>query len=110
MTWLYDVVGLAGSLVTETSDVGQSDQGLCNYSERIIKINSQCLEMSAGSNIVFSDFKSQSEVYQSEMMKQIISKEMKYQDLPTFRPTRSHLSSTGSPQLAEISVLEMLIS
>ena len=43
--------------------------------------------MSAGSNIVFSDFKSQSEVYQSKMMKQIISKEMKYTDLPTYQPS-----------------------
>ena len=33
--------------------------------------------MSGGSNIVFSDFKSQSEVEHSEMMKQTISKEMK---------------------------------
>ena len=44
--------------------------------------------MSGGSNIAFSDFKSQSEVEQSEMMKQIISTEMK-----------SHLSSIASPQL-----------
>ena len=55
--------------------------------------------MSGGSNIVFSDFKSQSEVEQGEMMKQIISKEMK-----------SHLSSIASPRLTDISLLGMVIS
>ena len=58
--------------------------------------------MSGGSNIVFSDFKSHSEVEHSEMMKQIISKEMKYKP--------AHLSSIASPQLSDISVLGMVIS